>query len=106
MTDAPVSVLRRRMIEDMTSRRLAPKTQGACIRAVKNFTAFFGRSPDLLRSRQTPLWLPTASKTGFGWPVKVKSGSWRPIRCVQDSKSGAAELPQPAGRAGLSDSIK
>jgi integrase/recombinase XerD len=46
MTDAPVSALRRRMIEDMTSRRLAPKTQEAYIRAVKNFTAFFGRSPD------------------------------------------------------------
>jgi integrase/recombinase XerD len=46
MTDAPVSALRRRMIEDMTSRGLAPKTQKAYIRAVKNFTAFFGRSPD------------------------------------------------------------
>jgi integrase/recombinase XerD len=46
MTDAPVSALRRRMNEDMTSRRLAPKTQKAYIRAVKNFTAFFGRSPD------------------------------------------------------------
>jgi len=46
MTDAPVSALRRRMIEDMTSRRLAPKTQEAYIRAVKNFTVFFGRSPD------------------------------------------------------------
>ena len=46
MTDAPVSALRRRMIEDMTSRRLAPRTQEAYIRAVKNFTAFFGRAPD------------------------------------------------------------
>jgi hypothetical protein len=46
MTDAPVSALRRRMIEDMTSRRLAPRTQEAYVRAVKNFTVFFGRSPD------------------------------------------------------------
>ena len=46
MTDAPVSALRRRMIEDMTSRRLAPRTQEAYIRAVKSFTAFLGRSPD------------------------------------------------------------
>ncbi len=46
MTDAPVSTLRRRMIEDMTSRRLAPRTQEAYLRAVKNFTAFLGRSPD------------------------------------------------------------
>ena len=47
MTDTPVSPLRRRMIEDMTIRRLAPKTQASYIRAVRNFTAFLGRSPDL-----------------------------------------------------------
>ncbi len=46
MTDASVSPLRRRMIEDMTIRRLAPKTQQAYIRAVRSFTAFLGRSPD------------------------------------------------------------
>jgi integrase/recombinase XerD len=46
MTDAPISALRRRMIEDMTSRRLAPRTQQAYIRAVKSFTAFLGHSPD------------------------------------------------------------
>jgi len=46
MTDAPVSALRRRMIEDMTSRRLAPRTQQAYIRAVKSFSAFLGHSPD------------------------------------------------------------
>jgi integrase/recombinase XerD len=46
MTDTPVSPLRRRMIEDMTIRKLTPHTQASYIRAVKNFTAFFGRSPD------------------------------------------------------------
>ena len=46
MTDAPVSALRRRMIEAMTSRRLAPRTQQAYIRAVKSFSAFLGHSPD------------------------------------------------------------
>src|SRR5918911_882825 len=46
MTDAPMSPLRRRMIEDMTLRKFAPATQRSYIRAVKNFTAFFGRSPD------------------------------------------------------------
>jgi site-specific recombinase XerD len=34
------------MIEDMTIRNLAPKTQEGYIRAVKNFAAFLGRSPD------------------------------------------------------------
>ena len=46
MTDEAVSPLRRRMIEDMTIRRLAPKTQQDYIRIIKEFAAFLGRSPD------------------------------------------------------------
>ena len=46
MTDEAISPLRRRMIEDMTIRKLAPKTQQGYIRAIKNFAAFLGRSPD------------------------------------------------------------
>ena len=49
MTDSSKSVspLRRRMIDDMTLRKLCRQTQSAYIRAVKNFTRFFGRSPEL-----------------------------------------------------------
>jgi site-specific recombinase XerD len=46
MTDEATSPLRRRMIEDMTIRKLAPKTQQGYIRTVKDFAAFLGRSPD------------------------------------------------------------
>jgi integrase/recombinase XerD len=46
MTDEAISPLRRRMIEDMMIRKLAPKTQQGYIRTVKEFTAFLGRSPD------------------------------------------------------------
>src|SRR5258707_3449859 len=46
MTEAPISPLRRRMIEDMTIRKFAPRTQEGYIRAVKGFSAFFGASPD------------------------------------------------------------
>jgi hypothetical protein len=46
MTDQAMSPLRRRMIEDMTIRKLAPKTQQGYIRAIKDFAAFLGRSPD------------------------------------------------------------
>src|SRR5260370_1858465 len=46
MTDEATSPLRRRMIEDMTIRKLAPKTQQGYIRAIKDFAAFLGRSPD------------------------------------------------------------
>ena len=35
MTEAPISSLRRRMIEDMTIRKFAPRTQEGYIRAVK-----------------------------------------------------------------------
>ncbi len=46
MTDKTISPLRRRMTEDMTVRGFTPKTQTDYIRAVRDFTAFFGRSPD------------------------------------------------------------
>jgi site-specific recombinase XerD len=42
-----ISPLRQRMLDDMTLRKLKVKTQAAYIRAVKNFTRFFGRSPEL-----------------------------------------------------------
>jgi len=40
--------LRERMIGDMQVRNMAPLTQRAYVRSVKNFSAFFGRSPDKL----------------------------------------------------------
>jgi len=45
MTDEAMSPLRRRMIEDMTIRKFAPKTQHDYLQRVKNFAAFLGRSP-------------------------------------------------------------
>jgi site-specific recombinase XerD len=46
MTDEAMSPLRRRMIEDMTIRKFASKTQHDYVQRVKNFAAFLGRSPD------------------------------------------------------------
>ncbi len=59
MTAQAISPLRRRMaflrppkrasrrrVEDMTIRKLVPKTQASYIRATRNFTVFLGRSPD------------------------------------------------------------
>ncbi len=42
-----ISPLRQRMIDDMTLRKLNPKTQAGYLRAVIKFSLFFGRSPDL-----------------------------------------------------------
>ena len=43
-----ISPLRQRMIEDMTIRNLSPATQRSYIHAVKRYSLYFGRSPDLL----------------------------------------------------------
>lgn len=44
----PISPLRQRMIDDMRLRKLAPKTQSAYIRAVRQFALYLGRSPAML----------------------------------------------------------
>ena len=46
MTDKAISPLRRRLIEDITIRRLGPGTQHQYIRHVKSFADFVGRSLD------------------------------------------------------------
>ena len=46
MSDKAISPLRRRLIEDMTIRRLSPKTHYQYIRHVKKFADFLGRSAD------------------------------------------------------------
>jgi integrase/recombinase XerD len=38
--------LRQRMLEDMQIRGLAPKTQHAYVRAVRQVAEYFGKSPD------------------------------------------------------------
>ena len=45
MTEKAISPLRQRLIDDMTIRRLGPKTQHEYIRHVKSFVDFLGRSP-------------------------------------------------------------
>jgi integrase/recombinase XerD len=54
MTDKAMSPLRRRMIEDMTIRKLAPKTQHDYVQRVKDFAAFLSRPPD----PTSRVWLP------------------------------------------------
>src|SRR5258708_14918010 len=46
MTDEAMSPLRRRMIEDMTIRKVGRKTQQDYIQIIKKLAAFLGRSPD------------------------------------------------------------
>ncbi|MEH6580135.1 MAG: site-specific integrase [Amphritea sp.] len=46
----PISPLRQRLIDDMTLRKLASKTQSGYIRAVKRLTRYLGRSPNTATS--------------------------------------------------------
>src|SRR6516162_5751992 len=60
MTDKTISPLRRRLIEDMTIRRLSPKTHYQYIRHVKKFADFLGRSADKATAEEVhryQLWL-------------------------------------------------
>lgn len=54
-TTQPLSPLRQRFIEDMTMRKLSPKTQIAYIRAVKKLAIFLDRSPDTATSEDLRL---------------------------------------------------
>jgi integrase/recombinase XerD len=46
MSTTTISPLRQCMIEDMSLRNLAPRTEEAYIRGCKKLAAFLGRSPD------------------------------------------------------------
>ena len=68
MTDTAISPLRRRMIEDMTIRKLGPKTQAGYIRAVKNFAAFLGHSPDRATIEDIRRYQLSLASSGLGVP--------------------------------------
>ena len=52
MTERAISPLRRRMIEDMSIRKFAGKTQHDYVQRVKEFATFLGRSPDTAKSEE------------------------------------------------------
>jgi site-specific recombinase XerD len=69
MTDQAMSPLRRRMIEDMTIRKLAPKTQHDYLQRVKNFAAYLGRSPDTASSEDVRRYQLHLTASGVGVPT-------------------------------------
>src|SRR5258708_715004 len=69
MTDQAMSPLRRRMIEDMTIRKFAPKTQHDYLQRVKNFTTYLGRSPDTARSEDVRRYQLHLTASGVGVPT-------------------------------------
>ena len=69
MTDKAMSPLRRRMIEDMTIRKLAPKTQHDYVQRIKNFAAFLGRSPDMATFEDVRRYQLHLATSGVGVPT-------------------------------------
>jgi integrase/recombinase XerD len=72
MTDEAMSPLRRRMIEDMTIRKLAPKTQHDYVQRIKNFAAFLGRSPDTATFEDVRRYQLHLAASGVGAPTSIR----------------------------------
>jgi site-specific recombinase XerD len=69
MTDEAMSPLRRRMIEDMTIRKFATKTQHDYVRRVKDFATFVGRSPDTASFEDVRRYQLHLAASGVGVPT-------------------------------------
>ena len=69
MTDEAKSPLRQRMIEDMTIRKLAAKTQRDYVQRIKNFAAFLGRSPDTASFEDVRRYQLHLAASGVGAPT-------------------------------------
>lgn len=70
MTDKAMSPLRRRMIEDMTIRKFAPKTQHDYVQRIKNFATFLGRSPDTASFEDVRRYQLHLAESGVGVPTR------------------------------------
>jgi len=57
------------MIEDMTIRKFAPKTQHDYVQRIKNFAAFLGRSPDTARFEDVRRYELHLAASGVGVPT-------------------------------------
>jgi hypothetical protein len=79
----PISPLRQRMIDDMTIRHLAPRTQATDLRAVSGFSRHFGRSPDRLSYEDVRAWQLHLVQSGLG----ASAFNNRSPRCGSSSAS-------------------
>jgi integrase/recombinase XerD len=63
------------MIEDMTIRKFAPKTQHDYLQRVKNFAAYLGRSPDMASSEDVRCYQLYLTASGAGVPTVNQTAS-------------------------------
>ena len=69
MSDKPISVLRRRMLEDMAVRKFGEKTQSDYIRHVASLAKFIGRSPDTATPEDLRQFQVQQAQAGTGAPT-------------------------------------
>jgi integrase/recombinase XerD len=72
MTEQAISPLRRRMIEDMTIRKFAQKTQHDYVQRVKDFAKYLNRSPDTAKPEDVRGFQLHLASSGAGVP-KINS---------------------------------
>jgi hypothetical protein len=68
VTEQAISPLRRRMIEDMTIRKFAQKTQHDYVRRVKEFASYLKRSPDTAKPEDVRGFQLHLTSSGAGTP--------------------------------------
>ena len=76
-----ISPLRQRMIDDMTLRKLSPKTQSAYIRSVKKLTQFLGRSPGTAQAEDLRRFQLHLVEQGEALVGRLRGRPRRPGRC-------------------------
>jgi len=95
-----ISPLRQRMIDDMTLRKLNPRTQAGYLRSVVRFTRFFGQSPDLaspedLRAFQLHLVEQGASSTSINGILTGLTFFFRMTLDRPSAMKRMSRVPQP-----------
>ena len=68
MTEQAISPLRRRMIEDMSIRKFAAKTQHDYVQRVKDLATFLGRSPGTAEAEEVRRFRLHLTSSGAGTP--------------------------------------
>lgn len=89
---AETSLLRRRMIEDMTVRNLSPATQRSYVHAVAKFSRYFGRSPDRLGLEDVRAFQVHLVSTGISWAALNQTVC--ALRFFYGVTLGHAEIPE------------
>jgi site-specific recombinase XerD len=89
---AETSLLRRRMIDDMTIRNLSPATRRSYLHAVTKFSRHFGRSPERLGVEDVRAFQVHLVATGISWPALNQTVC--ALRFFYGVTLGHAEIPE------------